>query len=133
MKKVYRLLIIIFFVILLLTIWMVTGFYRMLEGARQEALQLENALIDMSDVKDGTYKGNSQLGVVVVEVEVLVRDGTIKDIQILEHQNGLGSGANVIVDEMMLQNTYNVDAVSGATISSQVIINAVNDALQKGL
>lgn len=133
MKKVYRLLIIIFSVILLLIIWMVTGFYRMLEGARQEALQLENVLIDMRDVKDGTYKGNSQLGAVVVEVEVLVRDGTIKDIQILEHQNGLGSGANVIVDEMMLQNTYNVDAVSGATISSQVIINAVNDALQKGL
>ena len=49
------------------------------------------------------------------------------------HQNGLGQSANAIVNEMLDKNTYEVDAISGATVSSEVIINAVNDALLKGL
>ena len=34
---------------------------------------------------------------------------------------------------MVQKNTYNVDAISGATVSSKVIINAVNNALEVGL
>ena len=45
----------------------------------------------------------------------------------------MGQSANVIVDEMVDKNTYDVDAVSGATVSSEIIMNAVNNALQKGL
>ena len=39
----------------------------------------------------------------------------------------------MIIDEMVDKNTYDVDAVSGATVSSEIIMNAVNNALQKGL
>lgn len=99
----------------------------------KEAMALEDVSIDMSKVEDGIYEGHSELGPVVVGVQVTVEKGKIMEVEILEHQNGLGQAANVIVEDMVDQNTYEVDAVSGATVSSEIIMNAVNDALQKGL
>ena len=84
-------------------------------------------------MKDGIYEGHSELGPVIVDVIVTVEKGKITGVEIVNHQNGLGQSANVIVDEMLDKNTYDVDAVSGATVSSEIIMNAVNDALQKGL
>ena len=89
--------------------------------------------IDMSKLKDGVYEGHSELGPVIVNVKVTVEKGKIIGVEILEHQNGLGQAANVIVEDMVEQNTYDVDAVTGATVSSEVIMNAVNNALQKGI
>ena len=99
----------------------------------EEAEALEDVFIDMSKVEDGIYEGHSELGPVIVNVKVIVEKGKIIGIEILEHQNGLGQAANVIVEDMVDQNTHDVDAVSGATVSSEIIMNAVNDALQKGL
>ena len=99
----------------------------------EEAESLEDVSIDMSEIEDGIYKGHSELGPVIVDVKVTVEKGEIIDIEILEHQNGLGQAANVIVEDMVDKNLYAVDAVTGATVSSEIIMNAVNDALQKGL
>lgn len=99
----------------------------------KEAMALEDVSIDMSKLKDGVYEGHSELGPVIVNVKVTVEKGKIIGVEILEHQNGLGQAANVIVEDMVKQNTYDVDAVTGATVSSEVIMNAVNNALQKGL
>lgn len=73
------------------------------------------------------------MGPVVVDVRVTMKSGRIEDIDIIRHQNGLGESANAIIDDMLKQNTYDVDAVSGATVSSEIIMNAVNNALQKGM
>ena len=99
----------------------------------KEAMALEDVSIDMSKLKDGVYEGHSELGPVIVNVKVTVEKGKIIGVEILEHQNGLGQAANVIVEDMVEQNTYDVDAVTGATVSSEVIMNAVNNALQKGI
>lgn len=98
-----------------------------------EAMALKDVSIDMSKVEDGVYEGHSELGPVIVDVRVTVENSEIIAIEILQHQNGLGQAANAIVEDMVDQNTYDVDAVSGATVSSEIIMNAVNDALQKGL
>lgn len=73
------------------------------------------------------------MGPVVVDVRVTMKSGRIEDIDIIRHQNGLGESANAIIDDMLKQNTYDVDAVSGATVSSEIIMNPVNNALQKGM
>ena len=99
----------------------------------KEAKELEDVSIEVSKVEDGIYEGHSELGPVIVDVKVTVEKGKITEVEIVNHQNGLGQSANAIVDEMLDKNTYDVDAVNGATVSSEVIINAVNDALQKGL
>ena len=99
----------------------------------KEAMKLEDVSIDVSKVEDGIYDGHSELGPVIVDMKVTVKKGKIIEVEIVNHQNGLGQSANAIVNEMLDENTYEVDAISGATVSSEVIINAVNDALLKGL
>lgn len=92
-----------------------------------------NADIDMAQVADGIYTGSSDSGLVEVEVLVEVRNHQITSIDLVHHQNGKGASAEAILEEMIAQNTDNVDAVSGATMSSKTIRGAVNAALQKGL
>ena len=89
--------------------------------------------IDISQVADGVYNGHSETDLVKVEVKVTVEAGAIKDIEILKHECGKGRPANVIVDDMVKNNDVEVDGVSGATFSSEVIKDAVRDALRKGL
>ena len=129
MKKVIKIVTVLLSIVLIGVI----GFKVWSTKIVKEAKELENVSIDVSKLEDGTYEGHSELGPVIVDVKVTVEKGKITEIEIVNHQNGLGQSANVIVDEMVDKNTYDVDAVSGATVSSEVIINAVNDALQKGL
>ena len=99
----------------------------------KDASNLENTFIEVKNIPDGCYKGHSELGPVIVDVNVIIKDGKIENIELLKHQNGFGNAANSIVENMVQKNTYNVDAISGATVSSKVIINAVNNALEVGL
>lgn len=92
-----------------------------------------NAKVDMNQVKDGSYFGSSDGGLVKVEVEVTVENHKITKIDLLKHQNGKGKPAEATLDEMIKANTDDVDAVSGATYSSKTIRNAVNKALQEGM
>ena len=89
--------------------------------------------IDLSHVADGVYNGHSETDLVKVDVRVTVADGRIEDIEILKHECGKGHPADVIVNDMIKDNTVEVDVVSGATMSSEVIKDAVRDALRSGL
>ena len=89
--------------------------------------------INLSQVADGVYTGHSETDLVKVDVRVTVADGRIEDIEILKHECGKGHPADVIVSDMIKDNTVEVDAVSGATMSSEVIKDAVRDALRSGL
>lgn len=92
-----------------------------------------NIQVDMNQVKDGSYFGSSDGGMVKVEVEVTVENHKITKIDLLKHENGKGQPAEATLDEMIKANTDDVDAVSGATCSSKTIRNAVNKALQEGM
>lgn len=129
MKKAIRIVIIILCVFCIGVI----GFKIWSAKLVKEAVELEDFFVDMSKVNDGIYEGHSELGPVIVDVKVTVEGSKIIDIEIVQHQNGFGQKADVIVKDMVDKNTYDVDAVSGATVSSEVIKNAVNDALQKGM
>lgn len=95
--------------------------------------QQVNEPIDMAQVADGTYRGESDGGLVKVEVEVEVKDHKIVNINLLKHECGKGKPAESILEEMVKRNTDDVDGVSGATASSKTIRNAVNQALQSGM
>lgn len=129
MKKVIRLLIIL----VVLCSFGVIGFSSFSNKIVKEANALENKKIDILKVANGVYEGHSELGPVIVDVEVSVIDGRIIDINLVRHENGLGSSANNITNIIKEQNSCEVDAISGATVSSKVIINAVNNALASGL
>jgi uncharacterized protein with FMN-binding domain len=87
---------------------------------------------NLENLANGTYKGEAETSLVKVEVAVQVNDHKITRIDLLKHDNGRGAMAEAIVDEMINQNTCNVDVISGATASSQVIKSAVSKALASG-
>lgn len=85
--------------------------------------------LDISDVPDGVYIGEYDVDFVYAKVEVTVRNGVITNIDILEHKNGRGSRAEIVIDRILEEQKIEVDAVSGATNSSIVIKKAVENAL----
>ncbi len=94
-----------------------------------ELAGLQYCEIDLNELKDGIYQGQAETTFVKAAVAVEVSDHKIIGIDILKHDNGLGTRAEGIVEDMIALNTYDVDAISGATSSSQIIKSAVNDAL----
>ena len=91
----------------------------------------EFANLDLSTVDDGIYTGSEDASIVKATVEVTIKDHTITAINIISHDNGRGKPAEVIVDDIIENNSTNVDAISGATLSSHVIKMAVYHALTK--
>ncbi|MGD9567751.1 MAG: FMN-binding protein [Sedimentibacter sp.] len=65
-----------------------------------------------------------------VEVNVYIRNHEIKDINIIKHTNGQGGSAEKITELILQSQSLKVDAISGATYSSKVIIKAVENALK---
>ena len=108
------------------------GFQIFSASIRKSLASLENAAINMNNIADGVYSGHSELGPVSVDVEVHVTDRKLSKVDLVRHVCGLGRPAEAITEKMVEQNTFDVDAVSGATVSSEVIKNAVNKALRQG-
>lgn len=85
--------------------------------------------LDISNVPDGVYVGEYDVNFIYAKVEVTVQNGVITNIDILEHKNGRGKPAEVVVRRIMEEQKIDVDVVSGATNSSVVIKKAVENAL----
>lgn len=85
--------------------------------------------VDLDEIEDGLYRGQADTTFVKVKVAVEVKNHKIVRIEILRHDNGFGKKAEGIVWDMIDLNTYDVDAMNGATGSSQVIKSAVSGAL----
>jgi uncharacterized protein with FMN-binding domain len=119
--------------ILLFLIVIVLGLYISLVNSSKKSLTaMEYEEVDMSKVADGIYLGEVDAGLVYVKVSVTVKENKLINIRIVKHKNGLGSKAESIITEMLQQNSYKVDAVSGATLSSEAIKSAVSKALKNG-
>ena len=92
----------------------------------------EVQIVDVSQVKDGTYQGEEETALVKVSVEVTLKNHRITDICLLRHENGKGYIAESMIPEMIEKNTSEVDTVSGANMSSKTIKAALRNALAKG-
>jgi len=88
--------------------------------------------VDPAKLVDGTYEGSDRGGPNKAVVEVTIKDNSIVHIKILQHQAWRGVKAEEpIVKRIIAQQSTRVDAVSGATNSSHVIMNAVQRAIEK--
>lgn len=84
--------------------------------------------------KDGTYQGSGTGFGGTITVQVTISGGKIDSIDILSASGETPSyfaSAQGVIDRMISGQTPNVDAVSGATYSSNGIIQAVQNALSK--
>lgn len=100
--------------------------------ARSMVLQQVNP-VDLSSVKDGTYEGNAKNDMIVVKLKVTVVKNKMTNIDILEHKHGLGGKAEKIVNQVVSNQSLEVDAIAGATYSSNIILKAIENALEKGI
>ena len=84
-------------------------------------------------LKDGVYEGEYRKGINKAVVKVIITDGRIAEIELVKHTAScIGNKANEIIPrEIVEQQSTRVDAVSGATNSSRVIMNAVQKAIEK--
>jgi len=90
------------------------------------------APVDPARLKDGVYAGSHRGGPNKVDVRVEIRGKRIVAIEIVQHQAWKGKKAETAIVERIIANqSTDVDAVSGATNSSRVIMNAVQDAIEK--
>ncbi len=84
--------------------------------------------------QDGTYSGSAQGYGGTVSVEVTIESDVILAIHVTDasHEDGAYfDAAQGVIDEMLAAQSTEVDVVSGATFSSNGIIHAVEDALEK--
>ncbi len=98
--------------------------------ANIEAIRLFD-LLDLARVPDGTYRASSLGYEAPVQVEVVVKSGRIESVRVTEHRekqfySSLTDTPRKIIEK---QSVVGIDATSGATITSEAIINATAKAL----
>ena len=105
-----------------------TGIGAALFGAGQKEKTF--ASLDVQGLPDGIYKGASENWPVAVSVDVLIQEGAVARVVITRHREGWGEKAEVIVDRVIASQSLNVDLVSGATLSSITILQAIENAVK---
>jgi uncharacterized protein with FMN-binding domain len=81
-------------------------------------------------LRDGAYEGRHSF----VTVAVTIEEGEISEIEMVRHGGGGEEYAEMIeplIGEIVRKQSTEVDAVTGATVSSENLKRAVSDALRK--
>lgn len=93
------------------------------------AEEMEIVEIDLRRIPDGTYYGTAETIMAAADVAVTVEEKRITKIELIRHVHSNGAMAEAVLDQIIEKQTLSVDAVSGATISSLVLLKAVEEAL----
>ena len=90
--------------------------------------------LDPKQVKDGTYASSSIGYEAEVKVEVVVKDGRIEDVRVIQHREKQFYSSITDTPKKIVarQSFKDVDATTGATITSEAIINATAKAMAGG-
>lgn len=102
----------------------------------QKKMEIEMANKDEASLiyKDGSYKGSGEGFGGEIIVEVTIEKDYIKEAKIISKKNETPeyiSQAEKILDDVVSKQTIKVDVVSGATLSSNGILAALDDAMNK--
>jgi len=102
--------------------------------ASMDSIKVFEAL-DLSKIEDGEYTGSGTGHVGDVHVEVAVRGGKIESVKVTQHRESAFYTSLTAVPEQIVQNQglKGVDAVTGATQTSEAIINGTAQALASGM
>ena len=92
----------------------------------------QSADLDFKDLKDGTYSGTGQGRNGSIEVTVKVKKGKVSSVTVESSQEDsqyMNRAKDTVIGEIIDSQSLNVSTVSGATMSSNGIIDAVANAL----
>lgn len=88
---------------------------------------------DLTKYNDGVYRGVYDLSGTPIKVilDVSIQNNKILNIKIVKHSSSpIGKKAENIIESVIKKQSLEVDAVSGATASSNSILKAIENALQ---
>jgi len=96
---------------------------------------LDNAIKEMEDlsevnIPDGTYTTSSEGYGGDMEIEVEFKDGNIEDVRVLEHEETPDVGEPAIsdiIEQIKERESLDIDTYSGATVTSEAILEAIRD------
>lgn len=111
-------------------------FSRAVEQAREniEAIKLFE-MLEVTKIPNGVYRGGSTAFNGPMQVEVRVTDGRIESVRVINHREKQFYTALTDTPQQIVEKqTFNgIDAVTGATITSEAIIIAAARALADSL
>lgn len=125
MKPLVKILLIILVVIIGFVIYMSIGMHNMKQKFKNTTINDVN----LKKVKDGTYTGSYKNFLVIVNLEVAVKNHKITDIKILKQECGKGYEGLDTIDRVKKAQSLKVDTVTGATGSSIAILKSIERAL----
>nr|WP_286167024.1 FMN-binding protein [Clostridium sp. D33t1_170424_F3] len=91
--------------------------------------RLEIGAIDLSAIQDGDYIGVCQNKVLFAVVKVRVQDHKMADIEIVEHKASYMEQAERTARAVCSEQSLEVDAITGATLTSDTVLKAIENAL----
>lgn len=116
-------------ILLIIAIFHITVYIFDFMEYKEKIRAIDIRKIDVTGIADGDYIGDYDAGYIYAKVQVVVKDGKMKEIRILEHRNERGQRAESIVEHIVDKQRLDVDAVTGATNSSLVIEKACENAI----
>jgi len=110
--------------------------WRYIAKEHREAASLPLNAVDFSRLKDGVYTGEYEGGMYrwrTNQVEVTVAGGKVTGITLVSSKFGDDAAklTDPLYDQVVEQQTLQVDAVSGSTLTSKAALQAVENALQQ--
>lgn len=119
----------IFLTIIFSLVVIIAGVKIFLGDSLQKLAETKISNVDFSQVKDGVYPGSYKSFPVEAAVEVTISNHKITKIDLTKHFNGQGGAAEVLPDKVVESQSLEIDAISGATYSSKVILKSIENAL----
>jgi uncharacterized protein with FMN-binding domain len=113
------------FVILIVLFALVIGVYPRMLKARADQLVL--APLNLANVADGVYDGSTRILHVAPKLQVTVAAGRITNITFVTLVAGDATG---LAARVVRAQSLDVDAISGATISTKTVLKTIDNALQ---
>ncbi|EPY2280679.1 FMN-binding protein [Clostridium sporogenes] len=116
-------------ILITIVITLLLGFVFMAFILCSQKLDIKN--VDLNTVADGEYIGICQKKILFAVVQVKVKDHEITDIEFLEHKDSYMEQAKQIADDVCSKQSLEVDAISAATLISDTVLKATQNALEE--
>lgn len=91
---------------------------------------LQISTVDLSAVGDGSYIGVCQNKILFAVVQVEIQNHEITGIEVIEHKASYMAQAEQIAGNVCSEQSLEVDAVTGATLTSDTVLKAIENALE---
>lgn len=92
--------------------------------------KLEIGTVNLDTVSDGEYVGVCQNKILFAVVRVKIQEHKITDVEVIEHKESYMEQARQIAERVCDEQSLNVDAISGATLTSDTVQKAIENALE---